>query len=479
MVNSDKKPQGHTQHASCDSVGPDAPQTRATRSAVVNSSIFNMSLWGLACLIALCSFSIVTTRNRLVPFSEPPSDAVDHVNPLIGNGGDSPNGSGGMIPSTAPPFAMTRWVAQTRINYVSVTPYNYTDNSIHGFQGTHQPAIWMGESGQVTVSPGAGNIHSKFEDRGMTFSHEREVVSASYYSVELDATEGGKIFAEQSATSRVGHLRFTFTDTEAPYVLVEATRASIIGSSDPNNVTYPEGSVVIDPDHLEICGSNPERQDYIIAPISTPATKWSGYFCARFDQPFASWGVAQNGSVAPNERSGAGAMLSAYAVFNPTLAQVNVRVAVSFISIDQARQNLEREIPDGQSLQETARSTRAGWAEKLDRIKLAGATKEQKEVFYTGFFHTLQYPYEQDEYGRYYSGYDDSIHEGISYTGYSIWDTYRAEWAWLILFAPERVSGMVQSMIQDYNEGGWLPMWKNIIETNIMVCESPRANLRH
>ena len=193
---------------------------------------------------------------------------------------------------------------------------------------------------------------------------------------------------------------------------------------------------MIDPDHLEICGSNPERQDYIIAPLSTPASKWSGYFCARFDQPFASWGIAQDGIVTQGQTSGAGAMLSAYATFGPGVAQVNVRVAVSFISIDQARQNLEKEIPDGQSLEETAKNTRAAWAEKLDRITLTGATEEQKEVFYTGFFHALQvgslvinahtysstqYPYEQDEYGKYYSGYDDSIHEGVSYTGYSNW----------------------------------------------------------
>lgn len=210
----------------------------------------------------------------------------------------------------------------------------------------------------------------------------------------------------------------------------------MIGSSNPNNVTYPEGTVEIDPDHLEICGSNPERQDYIIDPVSTPATKWSGYFCARFDQPFAAWGTVQDGDVSQNQKSGAGAMLSAYATFKSELAQVNVRVAVSFISIDQARQNLEKEIPDDQSLEETARNTRAAWAEKLDRISLVGATKEQKKVFYTGFFHTLQvgsllmivyncsstkYPYEQDEYGRYYSGYDDSVHEGVSYTGYSNW----------------------------------------------------------
>jgi hypothetical protein len=97
--------------------------------------------------------SVTATAQKAVPesFQDPESDAVDSVNPyvlyclcrtslipvygsLIGNGGDSPNGSGGMIPSTAPPFAMTRWVAQTRQNYVSMTPYNDTDTSIHGFQ---------------------------------------------------------------------------------------------------------------------------------------------------------------------------------------------------------------------------------------------------------------------------------------------------------------------------------------------------------
>ena len=112
-----------------------------------------------------------------------------------------------------------------------------------------------------------------------------------------------------------------------------------------------------------------------------------------------------------------------------------------------------------------------------------------------------QYPSEQSEDGKYYSGYDDKVHEGQSYTGYSIWvrlpsfygpsglrtscyaqDIYRAEWAWLILFAPERLPAMITSMLQDYEEvryaavlqlpfnwskhrrqSGWLPMWKNIV----------------
>lgn len=323
---------------------------------------------------------------------------------LIGNGGDTPNGSGGMIPSTAPPFAMTRWVAQTRQNYVSMTPYNYTDSSIHGFQGTHQPAIWMGESGQVVVVPGAGEVKSVFEDRGMSFSHDDEVITPSYYRANLEATDGGHILAEQSASkeslfplknlltdppaSRVGHLRFTFTETSPPYVLLEATRASIIGSADISNVTYPFGSISLDPSSMEITGSNPERQDFIIGP--SPAPSFHGYFCARFDVPFSSWGTASNGTRYANETERNGTLLSGYVTFPPDTEVVNVRVGVSFISVEQARRNLDIEIPDGTTLEMTARKTRTEWAEKLDRIEVDGATPDDLAVFYTAVFHTLQ-----------------------------------------------------------------------------------------
>lgn len=85
------------------------------------------------------------------------------------------------------------------------------------------------------------------------------------------------------------------------------------------------------------------------------------------------------------------------------------------------------------------------------------------------------YPNEQFELSatgepHYYSGYTDKVEAGVSYTGYSIWDTFRAETAWLLFLAPERVPGMITSMLQDYQQGGWLPMWKNIVETNIMIA---------
>lgn len=81
---------------------------------------------------------------------------------------------------------MTRWVAQTRKNYVSVTPYNHTDTVVHGFQGTHQPAIWMGESGQVVLMPGTGTVTPAFEERGLAFNKEKESIGVSYYKVELE-----------------------------------------------------------------------------------------------------------------------------------------------------------------------------------------------------------------------------------------------------------------------------------------------------
>lgn len=188
--------------------------------------------------------------------------------------------------------------------------------------------------------------------------------------------------------SRVGHLRFTFTNTSTPYILLEATRASIIGSDDVSNFTLPEGTITIDPAAREITGSNPERQDFIIQPISTPATNWSGYFCARFDADFESWGISHNGTVKAGEKDGQGTMLSGYATFKATT--VNVRVGVSFISVEQARRNLDSEIPDGTTLEDTARTTREAWANKLDLIQIEGASTDEMQTFYTGFFHTLQ-----------------------------------------------------------------------------------------
>lgn len=452
-----------------------------------------------------------TPTGRLLPppqFRIPPSEAVDHINLLIGNDGPGPDLSGGMIPSTGPPFAMTRWVAQTRVNYISHLPYNISESSptIHGFQATRQPAIWMGETASLALVPGIApsgdpaEVKADFAERGLKFvggfkQRGGEVISPGYYRVEIEDGFGGTVLVEQSSTSRVGHLRFTFTpalkapNATTPYILIDAVRQSI-RRDDPSVVLFPVGNVSISQSTNEICGSSNERQDAIITPnsIKEPASHFKGYFCARFDVPLGgagSTGLIANGTLLGGETSTAGSVLSAFAMFPRSPGSeklvLSVRVGTSFISEDQARRNIDLEIPDKPqsldenvdilpgSLEATAKDVRSEWAEKLDRIQIKGATDESLEIFYTGVVHALQYPNEQHEENRYYSGYDNRVHEGQSYTGYSIWDTYRATWAWTILFAPERIPGMVTSMLNDFKEGGWLPMWKNIVETNIMV----------
>ncbi|KXN85965.1 hypothetical protein AN958_10673 [Leucoagaricus sp. SymC.cos] len=403
-----------------------------------------------------------TSTGRLLPppeFRVPASSAVDHVNLLIGNGGIAPSFTGGMIPSTGPPFAMTRWVAQTRVNYVSRTPYNITEltPTIHGFQATRQPAIWMGESASLALVPGIAPIGSPeevktdFQERGLTFVggfEERggEVISPGYYSVKLEDGFGGMVLVEQSSTSRVGHLRFTFTpaanatETNTPYILIDPVRQSI-QAHDPANITFPVGSVSISESTNEICGSSNERQDSIITPVSIKeaASHFKGFFCARFDVSLQTMGLIANNTLLRGEMSTSGSMLSAFAMFPGTKGKskknfvVNVRVGTSFISVDQARRNIDLEIPDPPksldesakpkpgSLEATAAQVRGQWAEKLDRIQIKGASDEDLEIFYTAVVHGLQYPYEQFEENCYYSAYDNQVHEGASYTGYSIW----------------------------------------------------------
>lgn len=258
-------------------------------------------------------------------------------------------------------------------------------------------------------------------------------------------------------------------------------------TSDPRNVSLSNGHVEVDMDRNEIVGWNDERQEWveeiqhtdsshILVGDELPAKGFKTYFVARFSHPIQTAGISRDGEL-DNSLSGDGTVLSAYATFWDAEHWVEVRVGVSFISIEQARHNIDLEIPDGQTLELTSLGTRAAWAKKLDLLSVQSASENNKTVLYTAFAHTLVYPYEVSENAgthhsprwRYYSGYVDKVLDGISYSGYSIWDTFRASTAWQLLVAPERIPGILTSMLQDYEQGGWLPMWKNIVETNIMV----------
>lgn len=462
---------------------------------------------------------------------------LKYVNPKIGTYGVTPNGNGGMIPSVGMPFGMTRWTPQTRENFISQCPYNDLDTHIHGFQATHQPAIWMGESGQVVLSPGVGKVEALFERRGHRFDKVDEVSTPYVYEVIMDAeaVERGKNLTESSfspvpggeqevpdvvregvdgrvrkredvggegrsyanegneaarsnenrrngtirvamtASSHVGRVLIDFENAQAeggalPYVFVQATR---------QNWT---GKVTIDSERREVYGRNPQRQDYALGPL--PAANFSGYFVSRFSAPFQSYGIFEADKDRPGRLQRKKDHLGAYIRFSEKHKQIEVRTATSFVSIEQARYNLDSEAPPSISFEQAVRDLKQAWTDELGMITILGvndtdAEHDPRTIFYTGLFHALQYPQDFSEKAEssssglrtFYSGYTDSIHSAHDsyYQSWSIWDTFRAEHSLLILFAPERVNSMMRSLIKIYEWAGRLPMWANIVETNIMI----------
>ncbi len=382
------------------------------------------------------------------------SSPVDWVNTFIGTGGGGVD-YGGTMPFVTTPFGTTNWTAQTRQNRISVSSYAYEDSYIQGFIGTHQPAIWMGDYGYVTLMPEIGAINYAPEARRLAFTHKDEVSTPYYYCVKMGSDAAHRINAEMTATDHAGYLRFTYPRNSSAGVLIEATRPGI------------EGFVKIDAGKHEVSGYNPDRMDSNLGPFKLPNFK--GYFVVRFKQPFATRTVYEAVLMWPGKDEVKGINVGAFVTFDTARSGVvEAQVGTSFISIEQARANLDAEMPawDFESLRAALKAT---WNGKLGIASVEGATPAQRRIFYSGLYHALLYPKLFSEHGRYYSAFDDKVHEGTSYTAYSIWDTFRAENSLLTLFAPERIDGMVQALLQDYLEGGWMPKWPNPSYTNIMI----------
>jgi predicted alpha-1,2-mannosidase len=402
-------------------------------------SIFYTLFSNTASLMLLVFLCAATCVSQTAP--------IDWVNLYIGTGSGK-IGYGGTMPFVTPPFGMTNWTPQTRQNKVSGVSYKYEDTAISGFIGTHQPAIWMGDYGYVTLMPEIDNLKTSPEDRRLPFTHADEIVHPDYYSVWMNAGGSRKVRTEMTATERCAYMRFTFPANSSSIVMVEASRPGIAGFAH------------VDAEKEEITGYNPDRMDANLGPMQLPNFK--GYFIVQFHKTFSG-----SGNYGSTQQPGLAT--GAYAKFETTEGEVvEARIGTSFISIEQARQNLKTEIPiwDFETVRQSLRST---WNEKLERIAVEGATDDQRRIVYTALYHALLYPRVFSEHGRYYSAFDDTVHNGVSYTAYSIWDTFRAEHSLLTLLAPERIDGMIGALLQDYQEGGWMPKWPNPSYTNIMI----------
>jgi predicted alpha-1,2-mannosidase len=400
----------------------------------------------LATFIAIC-FAVNLCGALRVMGQEP----IDEVNPMIGTTGPTVYDYGGMIPGVTPPFGMTHWTAMTREHKISVYSYNHKDTTIQGFLGTHQPAIWMGDYGHVSLMPYSGELTIAPK---LPFRHEDEISAPHYYSVKMD-NAGQPLKAELTATTRAGFLKFTFPAASASHVIVTACRSKQF-----------EGFMQINPAAREIIGYNPDRMSSELGP---PLPNFKGYFVIQFDKPFTASGTWKDENIHPASSQQSGHRVGGYASFPTTQGEVvKVKIGTSFISIDQARDNLKREIPDW-NFDRVKTEGRRIWNEALGKIRIEGGSRDDRVNFYTAMYHSLLFPRIFSEYGRYYSAFDDRVHDGVSYNDYSLWDTFRAEHPLLLLIEPERVPDMITSLLQMYDEGGWMPKWPNPTYSNIMI----------
>lgn len=400
----------------------------------------------ITALIMMCfTFNLSGTLKALG------QEPIDDVNPMIGTTGASVYDYGGMIPGVTTPFGMTHWTAMTRENKISVYSYNYRDATIEGFLGTHQPAIWMGDYGYVSVMPSTGELKT---DRKLPYRHQGEVSTPYYYAVQMNDA-GKPLKTELTATTRAGFLKFTFPASQTSHIVVTASRSKQF-----------KGFVEINPQQQEITGYNADRMS---AELGPPLPNFKGYFVIQFSKPFASSGTWEDDRIHSGSPQQSGNRIGGYVTFPTTQGEVvGVKIGTSFISIEQARYNLKKEIPDWDFDRVKAEGRRI-WSQEIGKINVQGGTKDDRVNFYTAMYHTLLFPRIFSEYGRYYSAFDDKIHNGVSYNDYSLWDTFRAEHPLLILTQPDKVPDMITSLLQMYDEGGWMPKWPNPTYSNIMI----------
>ncbi|MBM4387912.1 MAG: GH92 family glycosyl hydrolase, partial [Deltaproteobacteria bacterium] len=320
----------------------------------------------------------------------------------------------------------------------------------------------------ILLMPVVGDLEVQEKDYGSKFSHESETASPGYYSVTLDDY---KIKAEMTATGRCGFHRYTFPESENSRILMD------IGHTRGESV---DGFV-------EIAGTNAIKGFgiYNVFPaisfllMNDPGTTaiTNVHFYAEFSKPFESFGVWRSSDVSPGVKTASGQDVGAFVNYKTAQDEaVEVRVCISFIDAEQARDNFKREI-EGRSFEEVRDGARKEWNRLLNMIQVEGGTDEQRTIFYSALYRAMFQPADYSEYGRYWDGSDGkgTVYDAGGYSFYNddwcMWDTFRTTHPLQILIEPERRDDIIQSMVRMYEHGGWLPKctWQATGYSRIMI----------
>lgn len=366
-------------------------------------------------------------------------DPVDYVNTLQGTNSKHELTRGNTYPTTALPFGMHTWTPQTGRNGDG-WKYQYFKTTIRGFQQAHQCSSWTTDYCVYSFMPVTGKLVLNENDRATGFRHENEIAKPHYYKVKLD----NGITTEISPTERGAHLRFSFPKNGSSYLVLDG----YTGLS----------GIKIWPKEQKITGyvsNNKENRHNLI----------KSYFEIHFDKPFKSFGTWENRNNTMNENAteGEGGGIGAYIQFKNG-ETVQVKVASSYISAEQAALNLSRELGSYKNLEDTKLAAANVWNKHLGRILVEGGTEEQKATFYSCFFRASLfsrqfYEYDQDGNPYYFSPYDGKIHKGFMFTDTGFWDTFRAQFPLNTILYPTMHGHYMQALLDAQEQCGWLPAW--------------------
>ncbi|WP_456002609.1 GH92 family glycosyl hydrolase [Prevotella sp.] len=361
-------------------------------------------------------------------FSVSAQDYTQYVNPFIGTGGHGHVFLGANVPFGNIQAGPT----QKKQGWDWCSGYHYSDSTVIGFGQMHLSGTGIGDLGDVSLLP-----MTNPSQREVKFSHRAEYVRPGYYSVML----ASGIRVELTATQRVAFHRYSFP--------ADATKGYIA-------LNLAQG---IGWDKMTSCKFKQESDKTITG--FRMSEGWAKdqrvYFVAEFSEPV---------KLEENERDTIG-IFSVASTNQPLL----VKVGISAVSVENARENLQQELP-GWNFASVVAKANADWNRELSKIAIKTQDERAKRIFYTALYHTMIAPSVFSDVNGEYRGADGKTHKGdfTDYTTFSLWDTYRAAFPLMTLIQPEMQRDLAETMLHIFKQQGKLPVWHLMgNETDCMV----------
>ena len=394
--------------------------------------------------LAFCTFALALPAQRHL--------LADDVNPLVGTSAE-----GNTFPGVGVPYGMTAWTpATSNTEKKGIIPYLYNGGRIVGFRGSHfLSGSATQDYGSFQLLAGSGAFPQAAAQRGSSFSHADEFSRPYRYSVTLPDLH---VTAGVTGSGRAGLLSFTFTQAGPAWLQVE------------NLARGGDGTLTVDAARREVTGVNPVRRIYL---GNGKLAGFNGYVVVLFDHDFAAgptWKSNAAGAAAPNSMEAEQAASKVNANFQPSGTAItfhvkqgetlHARIGTSFVSVEEARKNLQAEIPDFDDARVEAKS-KAEWQKELGRITITGPEADRR-VFYTAMYHAMQLPRVMSDVSGTRPKFADGRPvqgSGDYYDDFSAWDTFRAIHPLLTITDPERDAAMIRSLILKGEEGGFLPIF--------------------